>query len=170
MAKWQAVEIYGLYDPRSGALRYIGKAKDSRQRLKGHIRDSRKRHTPVYCWMRGLREAGHDPEMRVLALVQEDQWQQYERQMIADARNRNERLLNIADGGDQPHCPRETRSANAKKLNDRLANDQRLKRIQEIKRHMGAAIRQGWLSESAKGKLRLAAAKNPALFGEYASL
>jgi hypothetical protein len=50
----QKIEIYSLNDPYTYKVRYIGKAKDSQKRLKSHIRDSKRRNTPVYQWIRSL--------------------------------------------------------------------------------------------------------------------
>lgn len=106
--------IYGLYD-KAGRLRYIGKANNPVERLKGHMRDGRKRKTPLYDWIRKHGE----PEMRVLESDCVD-WKEAERRLIREARERGEKLLNLADGGDQPFCPTEVRSENAKKLNRRF--------------------------------------------------
>ena len=50
----EKVEIYALLCPNTKDVRYIGKANDSEKRLKSHIRDSRRRNTPVYCWIKKL--------------------------------------------------------------------------------------------------------------------
>jgi hypothetical protein len=50
----ETAEIYGLLDPRDGKLRYIGKAVCAAKRLKSHLRDARKRDTPVYRWINEL--------------------------------------------------------------------------------------------------------------------
>jgi hypothetical protein len=114
-------EIYALIDPRSGDVRYIGKANDSGKRLKSHIRDSRRRTTPVYWWIRSLAKSKLEPD--VLVLSQCEDWEAEERRLIASARSRGVRLLNLADGGDQPFCPTEVLSRNAKAQNDARAAD-----------------------------------------------
>lgn len=107
-------EIYALIDPRDGAVRYIGKANDSAKRLKSHIRDARReaRRTPVYAWIRKIVSMGMMPSFRVLETT--DDWKEAERRHIAEARARGERLLNVADGGDEPFCPPEVRAANGR--------------------------------------------------------
>ena len=104
--------IYGLYDS-AGCLRYIGKANDPRKRLDGHMRDARRRRTPLYDW---INKHGR-PAMRVIEADCED-WKASERRLIAEARARGDKLLNIADGGDEPFCPPEVRSANGRRLRD----------------------------------------------------
>jgi hypothetical protein len=106
-------EIYGLLDPGTGELRYIGKANNSRKRLASHLRDSRRRDTPVYRWIRKLLSKGLAPELVVLAEC--DDWKAKEIELIAKARGFGFRLLNVADGGDEPHCPMEVRRKNGRK-------------------------------------------------------
>jgi hypothetical protein len=86
-------EIYGLFDPETGALRYIGKANNSAKRLKQHLREYRRSKTPVYAWIGKLVRKGLSPEMRVLETA--DDWREAERRLIADARARGVRILNV---------------------------------------------------------------------------
>lgn len=105
--------IYGLFD-QDGNLRYIGKANDPEHRLRCHVRDSLSggRNYPVNHWIRknGI------PALRVLEADCAD-WRESERRLIAEARARGEKLLNVADGGDEPHCSPEQRKANMEKAN-----------------------------------------------------
>lgn len=103
--------IYALTDPKTGEVRYIGKANDPEARLKSHMRDSRRRDTPVYQW---IRKHGR-PGMVVLASDCDD-WRVEEIRLIAEARARGDRLLNIADGGDEPFCRPEVRAENGAKV------------------------------------------------------
>ena len=106
-------EIYALCHPQTGEVRYIGKANDAQKRLKSHIRDSRTRKTPVYSWIRKLQSSGLAPSIRVLEVA--DDWIEAEKRLIALHREGG-RLLNLADGGDEPFCSAETRSANGKRM------------------------------------------------------
>lgn len=105
-------EIYGLYD-QDGKLRYIGKANNAAARLAGHLREKRRR-TPLYDWIHKMKSAGMPPTMRVLATVPKSDWQRTEKQLIFEARLRGEQLLNVADGGDEPFCSKETRAQNGR--------------------------------------------------------
>lgn len=95
-------EIYGLFDPRTGELRYIGKARDSWKRYTGHLRDCERRLSPVYSWIRELAEARQLPEMRVLE-TGIGCWQLAEKTHIFHARLTGVKLLNLAAGGNAPH-------------------------------------------------------------------
>ncbi|CAJ0803088.1 hypothetical protein LMG18090_04388 [Ralstonia mannitolilytica] len=161
-------EIYALRDPRDGAIRYIGKANNAVKRLASHLRDSRRRNTPVYCWIRKLAESGMVPRLEVLE--QADDWAEAERRLIALSRARGDRLLNVADGGDEPFCPREVRAENGRKVAAMRQIDPMQRRIWEIKRALSCALRDGYLSNAARAKLRLAAAKRPDLFGLWAAI
>jgi len=156
--------IYGLYDCK-GRLRYIGKANNPDERLARHMRDSRRRRTPLYDW---IRKHGR-PEMRVLISDSAD-WAADERRLIAVARGDGALLLNVADGGDQPKASMETNRRNGAALNARLRADPVLMRLRLVKAELGRALRRGYASNKARAKMRLAAAKSPRLFGEWARI
>lgn len=125
------VYIYGLYDAQ-GNLRYIGKANDPQQRLKGHIRSSARKNYPVSQWI-----AKHGaPEMRVIEETNAECWQSVERRLIAGARRSGVNLLNVADGGESPHCPTDVRVKNAIK-----ATASRPKNVMRCYRRMESFIR-----------------------------
>jgi hypothetical protein len=109
--------IYGLYD-KQGRLLYIGKANDAQARLKSHMRDSVRRHTPLYCW---IRKHG-SPSVVVLEADCVD-WQSSEQRLIAEAKANGIALLNLAPGGDQPLCDTETRRKNANTENSKREAD-----------------------------------------------
>ena len=100
--------IYGLCHPDTGELRYIGKANNPARRMASHMRDSVRRRTPVYDWIRSLPAR---PEMVILEAGCID-WRIAERRLIARARRLGVRLLNLAEGGDEPFCPIEVRRRN----------------------------------------------------------
>jgi len=110
-------EIYSLRHPDTGEIRYIGKAANTYKRLKSHLRDSSRRNTPVYCWMRSL---GKPPHAIVEAVAIGPDWQSLEKQVITQYKADGARLLNVAEGGDEPFCSREVRHRNGVKLNESL--------------------------------------------------
>ncbi len=160
------VEIYAIYDPISGDVRYIGKAKNSLTRFKQHLSSDRK--TPLYDWIRSLLRRGLVPKLSVL--MSSWDWEASEVEAISQYRSDGFRLLNIADGGNQPFCPRSVRAANGASNAKRLHGDANRKRIWWLKRTFGDALKRGHLSEEIKGKLRYAAIKNPELFGEWSAI
>jgi hypothetical protein len=134
IARENCIEIYSLSCPETNEVRYIGKAKDSQYRLKRHILDSRKRNTPVYCWFRKLAEKGLLPIVAVIHVCSDlEDWREIEKQKITEYKANGYRLLNVAEGGDEPFCSPETRSANAIKMNQHIENNPHAKKIRELK-------------------------------------
>lgn len=162
-----AVEIYALADE-YGVVRYIGKANTASVRFKGHLREKR-RQTPLYRWLADMQRRGARPTMRVLEVCSSGDWPSCERRLIAEHRGSGA-LLNVASGGNEPFCPTETRAKNGR-ANARLIHDTPLrKRIWALKRSLGQSLKQGYVSESAKAKMRSAAQMAPHLFGEWATI
>lgn len=89
--------IYGLAEPATGEIRYVGKTeRDIRERFSEHTRPSSVRRTqPVYEWLRAL---GAKPQLVVLETDPGD-IDEAERAWIATLAARGERLLNKAPGG-----------------------------------------------------------------------
>lgn len=156
--------IYGLYDS-AGNLRYVGKANDAARRLRGHLREARRRRSPLYDW---IRKHGA-PEMRILEAHCVD-WREAEKRCIRDARARGERLLNIAEGGDQPYCPPEVRARNGRMLVQRIRSDGTFRQIWHRKRQLAQGLRDGLVSNKTRAKMRLAAKLKPELFGCWAGI
>lgn len=92
--------IYGLWDPRTLELRYIGKADNPEKRWFSHL--SYARHgdgTYKSKWIRQLLEEGLLPCLDVLEEVPGDRWQEYEMAWIEEAREQGLNLTNTSDGG-----------------------------------------------------------------------
>lgn len=140
------ISIYGLYCPKSGELRYIGKANDARKRLSSHLKDCNRRKTPCACWIKSLVENGQVPVMKVLAEVQESEWEQAEREFISEARLRGEDLLNVARGGVDIPCSRETRSDNARRINRNRASSAEEACLWRLKQRVGLCKK--WFEEN----------------------
>lgn len=148
--------IYGLYDGQ-GRLRYIGKANDPTARLASHMRDMKRRHGPLQNW---LRKHGI-PEMRVLISDSAD-WRNDEKMLIAEARTRGEKLLNVAEGGDEPYCPIEVRAANGAAIAKAIHSDAKRRRFWELKRSLGEAVRRGFASQTLIERMK----RRPDVFGD----
>lgn len=117
-ARVRSVHIYTLSDPRTGEVRYVGKAFNVKSRLRQHLKPrADQRRTPNTSWLVSLRRAGVEPVLTVIETCGEDVWAERERHHIAAFRAAGVKLNNLADGGNQPSCDRETRSRNAKRAN-----------------------------------------------------
>jgi hypothetical protein len=153
------VAIYALIDPRDGSTRYIGKANDVSKRLSSHLRDSRRRDTPVYRWVRKLARLGLSPHIEVISTCSDQDWPEAEREEIKKARESGARLLNVAEGGNQPLCTPEIRASNG-----RRAANSRDKRKWRLMRALGSALKQGYVSDATKARMRA----RPDVFGQFA--
>ncbi len=167
-----AAEIYALRHPVTNEIRYIGKANDSLKRLASHLRETR-RKTPLYSWIESLRKQGLTPNVTVIC--QSKDWVSDEKRIIAEYRNTH-RLLNIADGGDEPKCSIETRAANGKKVAESIHSDPKRKYIWNIKKAMAESLR--WAKTNGKtelynriiDKLQVAGRRSPQIFGNFLTL
>lgn len=95
--------IYGLADPVTGALRYVGKTKGSlRKRLLAHINDVFRGRTyiPRHKWIASLTVLGLVPEIFAIEEVSDDGWRETEQFWIAYYRSIGCDLLNATAGGD----------------------------------------------------------------------
>lgn len=157
--------IYALTDAVTGEVRYIGKANNPKDRLKGHMRDSLRRDTPVYRWIRKNGIPG-------MVILQENcaDWKAAEIAAISEYKAKGARLLNVAIGGDQPFCPVDVRAANGASNAKLRASTPEKKRMYELRRALGQALKQGYVAERTKVKMRAAAAKYPHMFSEWAAI
>ena len=162
------IEIYALCDPLTNEIRYVGKSKNSLERFKGHLRDSRRFNTPVYVWIRELAKTERLPLLRILATTNEQHWKYVERLVIAQERSLQ--LLNLSAGGNAPYCSYETRVKNARANVISRTNTPLKARVYYLKRQLGMALKQGYVNKGTKQAMRYAARKRPDLFGLWANL
>ncbi|MFZ3286542.1 MAG: NUMOD3 domain-containing DNA-binding protein [Telluria sp.] len=96
--------IYGLCDPSTGELRYVGKTSIGLQnRLKSHVTSARSAKGKTYSalWVKSLIDRGCRPEIFEIEFVPAGgDWQESERHWIAMFRYLGARLANITDGGE----------------------------------------------------------------------
>lgn len=136
-------EIYGLFDPLTDELRYIGKANNAARRLEGHLRDATRRKMHLYNWISKLVREGLVPVCRVLCTT--DNWEFEERRLIFENRLTG-RLLNIADGGNAPKttcasCRAGARAALAKRPKNIMRMYRRIEcNIRLFKKRLPSAV------------------------------
>jgi GIY-YIG catalytic domain len=96
-----SVAIYGLFDPRNGHLRYVGKSIDVRERVNRHIRKAKAgcpRH--LRRWIASLLVVGLAPEVFIFEQADADHASDLERYWIAAMRFLGCDLVNLTSGGD----------------------------------------------------------------------
>jgi group I intron endonuclease len=94
------VHIYGLFDPKTKEIRYIGKSIDINSRFRKHL--IRKENNHKASWIASLKKDGLKPEIEVLETIEDsnDQdWQKSEEWWIAYFRFLGCRLTNLNNGG-----------------------------------------------------------------------
>ena len=87
--------IYGLIDPKTNQVRYVGKTNNPEQRLFDHTRHSKKKRTYKDKWICSLIEIGLKP---IIAILEEcgDDWAEREMHHISLYEN----LTNLTKGGE----------------------------------------------------------------------
>lgn len=105
-AKMSTVYIYGLVDPRNNQLRYVGKAKNPKQRLIYHLSVVRnkiknnKRMTYKDNWIKVLLRNNLIPTIRILDICQENEWEEKEIFWIEKELQAGSNLANTSMGGE----------------------------------------------------------------------
>jgi hypothetical protein len=95
----ETVFIYGLVDPETGDIRYIGKSIRPRERVQNHMNEVSNCHRSH--WLQSLKKRDLWPELVILeTIVGAWPWQHSERYWIAYGRKKGWPLTNNTDGGD----------------------------------------------------------------------
>ena len=93
------VFIYGLADPRSGCIRYVGKtSRTLKERYRRHISTSKRKGTYKENWIQSILRHGEKPGIVLLEECAEDNWQEREVAWIASFPK--EQLTNSTIGGE----------------------------------------------------------------------
>lgn len=123
------IYIYGLKDPETRLIRYIGKSDNPHSRLFGHLKDKSNCHR--VHWIQGLVAKGLKPEVVIIEEIIGDwPWQESERHWIAYGREHGWDLTNNTDGGDGVcGLPAETRERMRKTWLGRKHKPESLSRI-----------------------------------------
>lgn len=95
------VYIYGLLDPRTGLVRYVGKARNPKRRLTEHWKRWR-RAKPSHKnnWLNVLHALDIKPRVVILHRSTTETWQRDEAAFIAEYRAYKQGLTNATDGWD----------------------------------------------------------------------
>lgn len=93
------IYIYGLIDPFTFKIRYIGKSIRPKERLMNELNEKSKCYRSN--WLQSLKKKGKKPFQVILQELNEtDDWQKAERRWIYVARKYGWKLVNTTDGGD----------------------------------------------------------------------
>lgn len=98
-ATWRVNYIYGLTDPETGAVRYIGKSIRPLERFANHMNEKSNCHRSH--WLQSLKARGLEPGLVIFEEVSGAwPWQEAERYWIARGRRLGWPLTNNTSGGD----------------------------------------------------------------------
>lgn len=118
------MQIYGLTDPRSGALRYVGVTKKPlERRLKEHLRTKENNHRSH--WIRSLLRENIKPEIFSIEECNRENWQQSERFWIAYFKSIGADLVNTCFGGFGIRWTKSTKETCAKVSKSLMGNTRR---------------------------------------------
>ena len=93
------IYIYILKDPLSGDVKYCGKTNNIKVRLSGHLKD--KRHNKEkYQWIFDIKSKGLKPILEVIDIVDDDNWDFWEKYWISQLKTWGFNLFNKTDGGE----------------------------------------------------------------------
>lgn len=92
--------IYILIDPRNDQVRYVGKANNTKQRLKNHCNPARYRCTHKFNWIKSLRKENLKPILIIIDEVLKSEWKFWERYWISQFLSWGFNLTNYTEGGD----------------------------------------------------------------------
>lgn len=96
------VYIYGLIDPITGLIRYVGKSVNPRKRLNDHCKRCSKSPSHINSWLLGLKKISMKPEILILDEVCENNWIFWEQFYISLLKSWGLSLVNMTDGGENP--------------------------------------------------------------------
>lgn len=145
------VSIYGLCDPRTGCLRYIGKANRPKVRLyHHHCCGPKKNHRTD--WLNNLKNNGLKPEMFTLEEVEERDWQEAERFWISYFRS-----LMKGRKLSESHRLKLCGKIKSQETRDKIGNAQRGRKASvETKKKISIASRTRFDSNEWRAKWRVA--------------
>jgi len=90
--------IYGLTDPETGEMRYVGKSNNPKVRYRYHLKD-KSTNPHKTAWIHKLTERGLKPNLIILEETTSEQWEERERYWIKHYRDEGAPLVNILEGG-----------------------------------------------------------------------
>jgi hypothetical protein len=101
--------IYGLVDPITSKLRYVGCTINLKRRVKAHLQEAAS-HTTTHrtAWIKGLLLRNLTPLVIVLEMCSSNDLFDREREYITSLRQRGYELVNSTDGGDGLRNPTKT--------------------------------------------------------------
>ena len=105
MTESETTFIYGLVDPITNKVRYVGKSINPKRRLYFHVREAQGNqleNSHKLNWIRKLLSQELCPTLKILQECAVDDWQKAEKYWISKYRKDKLGLTNVLDGGNSP--------------------------------------------------------------------
>lgn len=93
------VYIYGLKDPETKEIRYVGKSNNPKLRYRCHIKCSDTSNNHKHGWIMELYRKNLKPELLILEETDEEHWEEREKYWIKFGLDNDWPLTNISSGG-----------------------------------------------------------------------
>lgn len=126
------IYIYILKDPLSGDVKYCGKTNNIKVRLAGHLKD-RRYNKEKYQWIFDIKSKGLKPILEVIDIVDDDNWDFWEKYWISQLKTWGFNLFNKTDGGEYSVTGFKHTDETKKKISElqlgRILNDEWRKNI-----------------------------------------
>lgn len=112
--------IYGLKDPTTGLIRYVGKSDNPKKRLHRHLNGAKKGEACHRSdWLRFLQAKNQKPLIEIIDEVSEAEWQSWECAYIQFFKDEGCNLTNSTPGGEAgPSLPGELNPNFGKSISD----------------------------------------------------
>lgn len=156
----KTIYIYGLLDPITNQIRYVGKSKNIKARMKDHLFDKRPKNAHKVNWVSKLQNMNLNPECIILDVTSEKDWIYCEIWWIEYFKFLGCNLLNISKGGDDNsksginHAMYGKKHTNETRNKMSLAHTKRPKLTEETRRKLVLArSKQKPISEETKLKI-----------------
>jgi hypothetical protein len=140
--------IYILKCPFTGEVRYVGKAKSLKPRLRQHIHEAQRGDRSHKCaWIRKVLRNGGRPVIETDRQLDADEcWKQVERERIAFYKAQGCRLTNSTDGGDgEGPLPDDIRAELSRRSKEYFASPEARRRQSEMMKRL--CSNPEWLAE-----------------------
>jgi len=93
------VWVYGLVDPRTDQIRYVGQSVDPVERLAAHLEECYQEQSEKAEWIQELKKLGLVPRQIILERTTSELWEEREQYWIAKCKAIGEPLVNTTAGG-----------------------------------------------------------------------
>jgi group I intron endonuclease len=150
--------IYGLADPASDVIRYIGKADNPEYRLIKHLK-TLNANTHKINWLKSLKKLGLQPKLVVLDEVAKAEWEFWEQYWISQFRTWGFELTNGTSGGGGSNGFKHTEESKLKMSQRQLGKpmaESTKKKLSLLNTGKPGAFKNKTHSAEAREKIRLA--------------